>query len=272
VSERRTAWLLAAVLSAQLVLVSVQAPAASGGGANLLEESVLRGVAPLTAMVDAVAGGFGRAGEGLRRQSSLVAENRELRAEAERLRLELMRLSAAEDDLGRLARALAYEPLPPGKISVADVVYADHASWLKTLVVHTGRAPVAVNQPVVDGAGLVGRVVLVSPPYAKVQLLTDRSAAVGAMLRRSRRQGVVRSGPDGLTLDFLPRHTPVEVGEAVVTSGTDGIYPRGLPVGTVAAVEPGSELFHLVRLEPAVDFTALDQVYLLGRSPAGAPP
>ena len=103
-----------------------------------------------------------------------------------------------------------------------------------------------------------------------MQLITDRAAAVGAMIKRTRRQGVVRSGPNGLELDFLPQQADVRAGDRVLTSGIDGIYPRGLPIGVVTAVERGEELFYDLHLEPAVDFGVLDQVYLLAPQPIPA--
>lgn len=268
-SERRTAWLLVAVLLAQLIMLSLQAPA-EGVGSNLLESAVLRLVMPLARGVDVAAGGASGLTERFRRQRQLVIENRGLRAEVERLRLEVMRLSRYRSDLERLAEAVGY-PVPPGyTLAPADVAYVDYASWLRTLVLYAGDLPVEVNQPVVSSSGLVGRVIAAAPPWARVQLLTDRAAAVGAMLESTRRQGVVRSGADGLVFDFLPLGAAVAVGDRVVTSGIDGIYPRGIPVGTVVAVAPGDELFFAVELEPAIDFGRLDQVYLLSR--AALPP
>jgi rod shape-determining protein MreC len=265
VNERRAAWLLVAVLLAQLIVLSLQAPA-EGVGNNLLESAVLRLVMPLARGVDAAAGGASGLAERFGRQQHLVAENRGLRAEVERLRLEVMRLSRYESDLERLAEAVGY-PVPPGyTLAPADVAYVDYASWLRTLVLYAGDLPVEVNQPVVASSGLVGRVISAAPPWARVQLITDRSAAVGAMLASTRRQGVVRSGRDGLVFDFLPLAATVTVGDRVVTSGIDGIYPRGIPVGTVAAVAPGDELFYAVRLDPAIDFGRLDQVYVLSRA------
>lgn len=269
VSERGTGWLLVVILAAQLVLLTVQAPSA-GAGDSFLEGQVLRVTAPVAGAVAAVAAGLEGLGEAFRRQRQLVAENRELRAEVESLELETLRLSGVESELHDLATALGYELPPTGGLLVADVVYVDHFSWLKTLVIYVGQGAVEVNQPVIDGAGLVGRVVLVAPPYAKVQLITDRAAAVGAMIRRTRRQGVVRSGPEGLELDFLTLQADVQMGDVVVTSGTDGVYPRGIPLGSVLSVEPGDELFHRIRLATAVDFSVLDRVYVLTRPPLPA--
>lgn len=264
-SERRTAWLLAALLSGQLLVLSVQAPSPTGDGDNFLESAALRATAPVSHAVASLVGGLRGVGEGWRSRRTLLRENRELRHRVEALELESLRLSALESEVERLSEALGYRRADERSLRVADVVYADHSSWLRTLIVYTGDEPAEIDQPVISDDGLVGRVVTVVPGYAKVQLLTDRAAAVGAMIRRTRRQGVVRGGPEGLSLDFLPRGADVRPGDRVVTSGIDGIYPRGLPVGAVVSVEDGEELFHRIRVEPAVDFGVLDQVYLLPR-------
>lgn len=264
-TERRTAWLLVALLAAQLILLSVEAPSPDGPGDNILESTLLRAVAPVSHAVSSVVGGARGVGSGWRSRRALVDENRRLEARVEDLELELLRLGELEAEVSRLSEALAYRQSADRELRVADVVYADHSSWMATLIVYVGEHPAEVNQPVVGDDGLVGRVVQVVPGYARVQLLTDRAAAVGAMIHRTRRQGVVRSGPDGLTLDYLPLQADVEAGDRVVTSGIDGIYPRGLAVGTVTGIEPGEELFAKIRLRQAVDLSVLDQVYLLPR-------
>jgi rod shape-determining protein MreC len=112
--------------------------------------------------------------------------------------------------------------------------------------------------------------VLTAGPYAKAQLITDRAAGVGAMILRTRRQGVVRGsgrGSGGLELDYVPLQADVRPGDFVITAGIDGVYPRGIPIGTVVSVAPGGQLFHKIQLAPAVDFGALDQVYLLEYEP-----
>ncbi|KAB2965051.1 MAG: rod shape-determining protein MreC, partial [Thermoanaerobaculia bacterium] len=107
---------------------------------------------------------------------------------------------------------------------------------------------------------------------AKVQLVTDRAAGVAVLLEAARRQGILRgAGPGRLEVDYVPRQADVAVGDRVVTAGVDGVYPRGLPVGTVSAVEAGNEMFHRVEVTPAVDFADLSLVFLLeGAAPPAA--
>ena len=262
--ESRTGWVLIVVLVGQLVLLAVQG--ARGPGETRLEAIGLRLLGPMARGVSAVPRSFSGWREDAKLRDSLLAENRALKSEVEALRLRLLRLSDVESEMLRLGDALRYPTPPAGRIRTVDIVYADYTSWLRTLVLYTGGEPARLNQPVLSPGGLVGRVITVAGPYAKVQLVTDRAASVGAMVLRTRRQGVVRGGgrgSSGLELDYVPLQADVRPGDAVLTAGIDGVFPRGIPLGTVVSVKPGGQLFHRIELAPAVDFGALDQVYLL---------
>ena len=265
--ERRTGWVLSVVLVAQLVYLAVRGAQA---GDTWMESVGLRVLGPAARTVTSVPTSLGEFREGLRLRGSLQDENARLRRENEELRLRLLQLSDLENDMRRLGAAVEYSTPPVGGIRAVDVVYVDHASWLRTLVIYTGGRPARVNQPVLSSSGLVGRVVTVAGPYAKVQLITDRAASVGAMILRTRRQGVVRGsglGQGDLELDYVPRQADVKPGDRVLTAGIDGVYPRGIPIGTVVKVESGGQLFHRIHVATAVDLGALDQVYLLDHTP-----
>jgi rod shape-determining protein MreC len=135
------------------------------------------------------------------------------------------------------------------------------------MIVKVGDRGAHRDQVVLAERGVVGRVVEVVGPWARVQLLTDRAAAAGVVLERAGKQGIVR-GADArlLELEHVPLQTEIEVGEGVWTAGIDGVYPRGLPVGTVSSVEPGDERFLRVRVRPEVDVGELSLVYLLERT------
>ena len=261
-SERGTRWLLVVVLVAQLFLIAAQVQTA--GGDSMLEAWMVRGIAPLGRLVNGVYDLVGGFSENLTLRRTLLEENRRLKEEVARQRERAMEAWRLEQDLERLSRALDYVGTELGPLRAADVVFVDHRPFQRTLVLWMGGEAAERNQPVVAVDGLVGRVVLPAGSYAKVQLVTDRSASVGAMIERTRRQGVVRGvGAGSLELDFVSLQADVRVGDRVVTAGIDGIYPRGLPVGSVLEVRPGEELFHRIRLRPAVDMGQLDQVYLL---------
>jgi rod shape-determining protein MreC len=234
-------------------------------GASLLESFSLRAVAPVPRLVSWISGAVDEVGESLRSRDDLEHDNRALRDRVEALELEIFRLRNVEEERDRLAAALEYTPQVPGRLRPAEVVYLDHSSWLRTMILHLGERPARIDQPVVSPAGLVGRVIEVAGPYAKVQLITDRAAAASAVVARTRRQALIRGGGELLELDFVPLQASVLPGDRVLTAGADGIYPRGIPIGTVVEVGEGGELFRQVAVAPAVDFAFLDRVYLLER-------
>lgn len=262
-TERHVRWILIVVLVLQLIMLTAQAPE-PGAQPSRVQRFALWLVAPIVHTVDAAVSGVERFSIGMKVRSSLLRENERLRAELARLKNERIRWVDAAGQLERLEEALDYTAAGAGPLVAADVVYIDHVSWLRSLVLYVGANPIEPNQAVVAPEGVVGRVISRSGPYAKVQLLTDRSATVGAMLARTRRQGIARGAEDGLlTLDFVPLRADVEVGDQVVTAGIDGIYPRGVPVGRVASVEAGDEMFLRIELTPTVDFSRLDHAFVL---------
>jgi rod shape-determining protein MreC len=269
VTERRIFLLLLVVVLGQLVLLTAQIPGPSGEGSTL-DALALRVLAPPSRLIASAVDSLATVRRSLRSRSSLQGENRRLNEEIRRLRLEQARSYGLELQIEKLARALDYRPPAQGRVQPADVVYADHASFLRTLVIYLpldGVSPfVPATSPVTSAGGLVGRLLDRQGEYARVQLITDRASSVGAMIARTRRQGIVRGGDGGLlVLDYVPLQADVHEGDRVVTAGIDGVYPQGIPVGVVVSVEPGSELFHRIRVLPAVDFGSLDQVYVLLR-------
>jgi len=260
VSERGIHGLLIALLLGHLLLLSSR-PEARG---SVLENFVLAAVGPIGRSVDALSGGLGGLAESLETRRALERENRELRREVETLRAKVVKLQGVEEALDRLENLSGYAGRPDQSFYVADVVLLDRASWLRTLVIYTGPERPEKNQPVVTADGLVGRVVVSSGAYARVQLVTDRSSAVSAMIGRTRRQGIVRGVTDSsLELTLIPKRAEVRPGDEVVTAGIDGVFPRGIPIGKVTAVENEPGLFHRIELEPAIDLSLLDQVYVL---------
>ena len=121
-----------------------------------------------------------------------------------------------------------------------------------------------MNDVVVNANGLVGRVVLTTKDMAKVQLVIDGNASVGALVERTRRQGVIRGdGGGGAQMYDVPSLADVQIGDNVLTAGIDGIYPKGIPIGVVTKAEKGQELFKLIRIRPSVDFGSVEEVIII---------
>jgi len=121
------------------------------------------------------------------------------------------------------------------------------------------------GMPVINAAGVVGRVVECYPNYAKILLLMDRSCAVDALVQRNRLRGILAgTGGNRCLLRYVEKKQDVQVGDAILASGLGGAYPRGMLLGRVAAIDkkvPG--IFQEIEVDPAVDFTRLDEVLLV---------
>ncbi len=261
---RRDRLVLILLLLGQFAMVSAQAERRQDA---LAERLLMRALVPLASWVNELSGVLSDIPGYLRTRAALAEENERLRAALELARGLEAQITVLEGEQARLRAVLDYRESSAANVRVADVVFADYQSWLRTLIIR-GSAGVRfeVGQPVVAPTGLVGRVVAVAGPWAKVQLVTDRAAAAGVQLARNRRQGVLRgSGSGSLALEYLARQTDVEIGDLVQTAGIDGVYPRGLVVGVVSAVGASGDLFHNVEVTPLVDLSTLDQVLVLDR-------
>jgi rod shape-determining protein MreC len=121
---------------------------------------------------------------------------------------------------------------------------------------------------VIAPAGVVGRIILPTTRAAKVQLLIDRNAAAAALIERSRAQGVVLgTGTGTLTMAYLPGSADIKAGDRVVTSGIDGIYPKGFVIGQIESLQGGVGEFHGIVITPAVDFSSLEAVLVVTEPP-----
>jgi len=192
----------------------------------------------------------------------LLEENRTLRAvlaQSEEVRLENQRLRRLLD----FKEAQEIETLP------ARVVAEDASSWFRTVMIDKGTEQgVVEGLPVVVAEGVVGRVIRSSPRYARVLLVTDASSAVASLLQDNRARGVCRGQGEELVFDFVLRQEDVHVGDRVVTSGMGGVFPKGLVVGHVRSVDRQEfGLFQAIEVTPAVDFSHLEEVLVLLRSP-----
>jgi len=200
------------------------------------------------------------------------AENRRLRAEIERLRVEALRVSETDDENRRLRTLLALQERLPLTTLAGEIIAREWGGWVRALTVNRGRADrVARMTAVISPFGLVGRIVDVRPGSAIVQVLTDPASTVGAHVVRTRTPGIVEGEPRGtLRFKYLARDgTALQVGDVLVTSGQGGLFPRGIPIGRVRAIDDrGAALFNYAALDPAVDFGRVDEVLVVTGRPS----
>jgi len=196
----------------------------------------------------------------------LRTDNARLREEVEQLRLEALRVRETDEENTRLRRLLALRDQLP-LASVPAEVIAREWGWVRSVTVNRGtRDDIARMTAAIAPDGLVGRVVDVRRTSAVVQLLNDPASTVGATVQRTRATGVVEGEPRGtVRFKYMARDgAGMQVGDVVVTSGLGGVFPKGLPIGRVEAIDDrGSALFSYAVLKPVVDFTRLEEVLLL---------
>ena len=195
------------------------------------------------------------------------AENRRLRAEVQELRVQGLRVIETDAENRRLRRLLALQEQLPLTTLSGEIIAREWGGWIRSLTVNRGRGD---NVPrltaVISPSGLIGRVVDVRPGVSIVQVLTDPASTVGAHVLRTRTPGIVEGDPRGtLRFKFMARDgASIQSGDMLVTAGQGGLFPRGIPIGTVRSIDNrGAALFHYAELTPAVDFARVDEVLLV---------
>jgi len=195
------------------------------------------------------------------------AENRRLREEVQELRVQGLRVVETDDENRRLRRLLALQEHLPLTTLSGEIIAREWGGWIRSLTVNRGRGD---NVPrltaVISPNGLIGRVVEVRPGASIVQVLTDPTSTVGAHVLRTRTPGIVEGDPRGtLRFKFMSRDgASIQSGDVLVTAGQGGLFPRGIPIGTVRSIDNrGGALFHYAELTPAVDFARVDEVLLV---------
>jgi rod shape-determining protein MreC len=195
------------------------------------------------------------------------AENHRLREEAQQLRVEALQVNETVEENRRLRRLLALKEAMPLATLSGEIIAREWGGWVRSLTVNRGRSDhVTRLTAVIAPDGLIGRVVDVRPGASVVQVLIDPASTVGAHAVRSRTSGIVEGDPRGtMRFKYMARDgSGLQVGDLVVTSGSGGLFPRGLPIGRVRAIDDrGSALFHYAQLTPAVDFARIDEVLLI---------
>lgn len=261
--RRQHLLLLVAALAAQILLLAVQIK--RGGDVRLIRLWAVALVTPVEKVANATLDSAASLWHGYIDLRAARQETRALRQELEQSKLRIQQLESRAAETARLEALLKfqnqYSELPT---LPARVIASSPALTSRVLFIDRGREQgVERDMAVITPEGIVGKVVQVFPSSAQVLLLTDERSGVGALLERSRVHGVVKGiGGATLRLDYVMNDDKVEIGERVLTSGEDQVYPKGLFVGTVAALRPGS-VFQEIAVRPAVSLNRLEEVLVV---------
>ena len=266
--------MLLAVVLGHVVVISVQVNTASG--VRVFEAVTFGLFSELQRGVARAVGGVSRFWDGYVGLLSVQAENEALRENVAALRFEVQREHALAQRVRGLEKLLELRQEVGFTTVSARVIAGDASPYFRTVTIDRGTGDgVLRDSAVVSPDGVVGRVVSdPGPRAAKVQLLVDRSAAAGALIERTRAAGVVMgdTAQGVLRMEYVSNLEEVQVGDVVVTSGMDGIYPKGIVIGEVEVVHrgPGSSLYKAIQVRPKVKFGNLEDVLVIVREPASS--
>jgi len=262
-SRHRSLVLLAGVIVLQILMLAVQIKRDSEG--RLIRVWTVGAVSPFER---AGSNGFGWVRNTWRHYFALqntARESEEIRRENDTLKLQLSQLQGKAAEADRLAALLNFrQSHAEVPMIAARVIGVSAGTASLTIQLDRGeRDGIRKNMGVITPDGVVGKVVETYPNAAQVLLLTDKESGVGAMMADSRIQSPVGGqGEPLLVMKYVPNDDTVNVGERVITSGMDRIFPRDLPVGTVAEIKSGNP-FKQIRIKPAANLERLEEVLVL---------
>jgi rod shape-determining protein MreC len=200
---------------------------------------------------------------------TVVDDNLKLRTELQQAMVMNHRLKEAALSNERLRKLFKLQQEMEEPLVAAQVVGKDPSPWFQSVLLDKGRDDgVEEGQPVINPEGIVGIVVEATSHFAKVMLITDPNSAVDAIIQNSRARGIIKGGARGAcVLNFVLRKYEVAEGDTVVSSGMDGVFPKGLPIGKVnTIVKREAGIFQDVSVIPYVDFERLEEVLVVPRT------
>ena len=264
--RQRTGYLFVAVMLAHVILISAQVQSKSG--VSLISYVAFGIFAEVQRATSAVAGVVERGWSGYVALRGVKEENDALKRDLAAARVRVQEQQAIADRTRGLERLLDLKSRLDLKTTGAEVIAAGTMLDFRAVTINKGAMRgLKADMAVISPDGVVGRIVAASPGASQVQLLTDVNAAAGAIIERSRAQGIIiGAGDKGFLLDKVSEIADISVGDRVLTSGIEGafaIYPKGYLIGTVESVKKVGSAFSEIRVRPAVDFSSLEDVLVV---------
>jgi rod shape-determining protein MreC len=269
--RQRTGWLFLAVIVGHILLISAQVN--TDRGVPLIEEVTVGLFAEVQRAASGMIGAVRSSWTGYVALRQVNEENERLREEVASLKIGLQQQRALAQQSETLQALLNLRSTIPLSTTAAAVIAGGASPEFRTITIDKGTGDgLKSDMAVLSPAGVVGRIITPGLRASKVQLLIDRNAAAGALVERSRAQGVMMGTGDRLKLNHLPGAADIVVGDRVVSSGIEGIYPKGFVIGQIESIERQAGEFADVVVRPAVEFSSLEAILVVLTPPAGEAP
>jgi rod shape-determining protein MreC len=261
--RQRVGWLFMTVTVMHLILISAQVQ--TRRGVPMLEAAIFGTMAEVQRVTT---GGIGEARgfwQNYVNLQEIGRENDSLKQRVSQLEVALQRERALAGQTRVLQELLELKKETQLATTPAAIIASGASPDFRTMTLDKGSSQgLGTDMAVIAPAGIVGRVILPTARAAKVQLIIDRNAAAAGLVERTRAQGVVvGTGGDRMRFEYLPGTADVKQGDRVVTSGLDGIYPKGFVIGQIESIERSAGEFSTVLIRPAVNLSALETVLVV---------
>lgn len=266
IGRYRNLTILAALLFGQILGLAVQVKRSTENApTRLIRIWAVMAVTPLEKGIVDLQTGIGNLWHNYFYLRGVRQENRDLKLKIQQLEIEQVRLNQDAEQAHRLQALLGFKEQFISQTTAAQVIGSSGTDQSRSIYIDKGsRDGVRADMAVITADGIVGKVLRTFKTTSQVLLINDQTSGVGAILEKSRLQGVLRGTAMGeVMLEKVMSDETVQPGEKVLTSGGDEIFPKGLAVGTVTKVSPGPELFLNIRIKPAVDLSRLEEVLVV---------
>ncbi len=261
--RQRSGYLFLAVMLGQVLLISAQVNSKSG--VPMLEAVTFGIFSEVQRATSSAVSGVRHGWSGYIGLRHLKQENDALKRDLAAAQIVAQEQQALASRARGLEKLLELRDRTSLQTTAAEIIGAATSQDFRTVTIDKGtRDGLRPDMAVISPAGVVGRIVVPSARSAKVQLLVDRNAAAGAIVERSRAQGiVVGAGGDRLEMEYVSEVYDIVVGDVVVTSGIDGIYPKGFVIGRIESVDRSGGAYKRIMVRPAVDFGGIEEVLVV---------
>jgi rod shape-determining protein MreC len=260
--RQRVGYLFGAVTVGHIILISAQVT--TDRGVPMLEAVTFGVFAEVQRGASSLIGGIRASWGDYLALRSVRSENERLQQEIGQLHVTLQQERALAQQSRTLQALLDLRSQAPLTTAAAGVIASSASPDFRTITIDKGTEDgLRPDMAVIAPAGVVGRVITPSARAAKVQLLIDRNAAAGALVERSRAQGVIEGTGADLRLNYVSATADVIVGDVVVTSGIDGLYPKGFVIGQIESVERRGGAYGAIVVRPSVAFASLEALLVV---------